>query len=184
MYGLRQGGTGSWASKTHERQTDMADERLEAQIGVLLRAKGWMIGSAESCTGGLIMHRLTNVAGSSDYVKGGVVSYSNAIKQSLLQVKEETLRLYGAVSEQTAAEMATGARDLLDVDIAVSVTGIAGPGGGTREKPIGLTYIGLADREGTLIVQRHLWPGDRDTVKASSAEAALRLAFETLQKYG
>jgi PncC family amidohydrolase len=153
----------------------MRDERLEARVGEALRAKGWTIGTAESCTGGLVAHRLTNIAGSSDYVLGGIVAYSNAVKQSLLRVRQGTLIAYGAVSEQVAAEMATGARAALAVDMAVSITGIAGPGGGTPEKPVGLTYIGLAGPNGLLIVQRHVWDGDREANKAASAEAALNL---------
>ena len=157
-----------------------ADDRLEAQIGVLLKARGWTIGTAESCTGGLVMHRLTNIPGSSDYVLGGIVAYSNTIKTALLQVDEETLIAHGAVSEQVAAEMATGARKVLDVDVAVSITGIAGPGGGTAQKPVGLTYIGLAGPDNLLIVRRHIWPGDREAVKAASASAALSLVLEGL----
>jgi len=160
----------------------MNDTRLEALVGEKLRAKGWTVGTAESCTGGLIMHRLTNIPGSSDYVLGGIVAYSNAIKQALLHVRLETLTAYGAVSEQTAAEMAVGARAALGVDVAVSVTGIAGPGGGTPEKPVGLTYIGLSLPQGAPIVERHVWSGDREAVKASSADAALQLILRAIEK--
>jgi PncC family amidohydrolase len=156
------------------------DERLEARVGDALRVKGWTICTAESCTGGLIAHRLTNLPGSSDYVLGGVVAYANRIKQSLLHVRQGTLIAYGAVSEQTASEMAVGARDLFGADVAVSVTGIAGPGGGSAEKPVGLTYIGLAGPNDLLVVQRHVWEGDREAVKNASAEAALQLALDTL----
>ncbi len=159
----------------------MNDTRLEALVGEKLRAKGWTVGAAESCTGGLIMHRLTNIPGSSDYVMGGIVSYSNGIKQKLLGVREETLKAYGAVSEQTAAEMAVGAREALGVDVAVSVTGIAGPGGGSAEKPVGLTYIGLSLLGKAPIVERHVWSGDREEVKAASATAALQLLLKALQ---
>lgn len=155
-----------------------ADSRLEAQVGKLMKAKSWTIGAAESCTGGLIMHRLTNIAGSSDYVIGGVVSYSNQVKQNQLQVRQGTLIAYGAVSEQVAGEMATGLRALLHVDVAISVTGIAGPGGGTAEKPVGLTYIGVAGPNDVLVVRRHVWNGDREAIKAASAEAALKLVLE------
>jgi len=158
------------------------DKRLEAQIGIILRDKGLTICAAESCTGGLVMHRLTNIPGSSVYVLGGVVAYSNAVKQALLNVKQGTLIAYGAVSEQTASEMALGARALLKADIALSITGIAGPDGGTAEKPVGLTYIGISAGDDTLVVQRHVWPGDREAVKAASAEAALQLALDTLAK--
>lgn len=158
------------------------DERLEARVGDSLRVKGWTICTAESCTGGLIAHRLTNIPGSSDYVLGGVVAYSNRIKQSLLHVRQGTLIAYGAVSEQTASEMAAGARELLGADVAVSVTGIAGPGGGSAEKPVGLTYIGLAGPNDLLVVQRHVWEGDREAVKNASAGAALQLVLDTLMR--
>jgi PncC family amidohydrolase len=160
----------------------MVDERLEARVGHALRAKGWTICTAESCTGGLITHRLTNIPGSSDYVLGGVVAYSNRAKQSLLHVRQGTLIAYGAVSEQTASEMALGARELFGADLAVSVTGIAGPDGGSAEKPVGLTYIGLAGPDGLHTVQRHVWEGDREGIKAASAEAALQLVLDTLVK--
>lgn len=149
------------------------DHRLEARIGAALTRLGWTISAAESCTGGLVMHRLTNIAGSSSYVQGGVVTYSNEAKHKLIDVREETLLTYGAVSEQTAAEMAQGVRALFDTDLAVSITGIAGPGGGTPEKPIGLTYIGLAQRGQAVQVQRHIWSGNREDNKNASAEAAL-----------
>jgi PncC family amidohydrolase len=155
---------------------------LEAQVGAALRERGWTIGTAESCTGGLIMHRLTNVPGSSDYVLGGVVAYSNTVKQSLLHVKSGTLIAHGAVSEQTAQEMALGLRDLLHCDIALSVTGIAGPGGGSDAKPVGLTYIGLAGADDLLTVQRDIWEGDREAVKFASANAALQLVLQTLDE--
>jgi|FLYN01.1.fsa_nt_gi nicotinamide-nucleotide amidase len=160
----------------------MADERIEALVGELLRARGWTICTAESCTGGLVMHRLTNIPGSSDYVVGGVVAYSNAVKQRLLHVRPGTLIAHGAVSEETAQEMAVGARQLLGADVSVSITGIAGPGGGSPEKPVGLTYIGLAAPDGVLMVQRHIWKGDREAIKNASANAALLLAFDFLSK--
>lgn len=159
-----------------------ADQRLEARVGALMKGLGWTIGAAESCTGGLVLHRLTNVAGSSDYVLGGVVAYSNAVKQALLQVRQGTLMAYGAVSEPVAGEMATGLKALLHVDVAISVTGIAGPGGGTPEKPVGLTYIGVAGPEQVLVVRRHVWNGDREAIKAASAEAALALVLEVFGK--
>lgn len=158
------------------------DERLEARVGVALRNRGWTIAAAESCTGGLVMHRLTNIPGSSDYVIGGVVAYSNQVKQALLKVKQGTLIAHGAVSEQTAGEMALGAKTLFKVDVAVSVTGIAGPGGGTAEKPVGLTYIAVAAPDDILIVQQHMWDGNRESIKAASAEAALQLILDTLAK--
>ncbi|MBL8160841.1 MAG: CinA family protein [Anaerolineae bacterium] len=162
----------------------MSDERLEAKVGDLLLGKGWTVGTAESCTGGLVLHRLTNVAGSSAYVLGGVVAYSNAIKQSVLRVRHGTLIAYGAVSEQVALEMAQGARALLSVDVAVSITGIAGPGGGTPEKPVGLTYIALVGPNNLQLVERQVWDGDREANKAASAEAALLLLQRALANGG
>lgn len=153
---------------------------LEAQIGTALTARGWTVCAAESCTGGLVLHRLTNIPGSSAYVLGGVVAYSNDAKMKLLGVHKATLNAHGAVSEETAAEMARGALALFDADVAVSITGIAGPSGGTEQKPVGLTYIGLAARGEVLVVQRHLWNGDRLAVKAASADAALRLILDNL----
>jgi PncC family amidohydrolase len=159
----------------------MGDERLEARVGEGLRSKGWTICAAESCTGGLVMHRLTNIAGSSDYVLGGVVSYANSAKQNILHVHQGTLIAYGAVSEQVAMEMAVGARTLFGATLAVSITGIAGPGGGSADKPVGLTYIGLVGPGNLSIVHRHIWQGDREAIKAASADAVLQLALDTLE---
>ncbi len=161
--------------------TDHDQPSLEARVGQALTARAWTVCAAESCTGGLILHRLTNIAGSSAYVSGGVVTYSNQAKLNLIGVREATLIAHGAVSEQTAAEMVIGVRALFDSDIAVSVTGIAGPGGGTPEKPVGLTYIGLIVRGGDPQVQRFVWSGDREAVKQHSASAALQWMLETMQ---
>jgi PncC family amidohydrolase len=125
------------------------------------------------------LHRLTNIAGSSDYVLGGVVSYSNEIKEAILGVPHAILIEHGAVSEQTARAMVTGVRAMFGTDIAVSVTGIAGPGGATETKPVGLVYIALAGPDGLLKVQRYLWEFDREGNKEASAEAALKLILET-----
>lgn len=152
---------------------------LENQIGELLSQRGWALAVAESCTGGLIAHRITNVSGSSAYFQGGVVSYSNEAKERILRVPHATLIEHGAVSEQTALAMAQGARRLFGTDIAVSVTGIAGPTGGTPEKPVGLVYIALA-AEGVDLCEKHLWKGDRTENKARSAEAALKLLLKHL----
>ncbi|MBK8027273.1 MAG: CinA family protein [Chloroflexi bacterium] len=154
---------------------------LETRLGKLLADHGWTVCTAESCTGGLVAHRLTNVAGSSAYVLGGVVTYSNAAKEQLVAVKHETLLAHGAVSEPTAREMAEGVRALFDADFAVSITGIAGPGGGTVDKPVGLTYIGLAHRGAPTQVHRHVWAGDRIENKEASAEAALSLLLEAVE---
>jgi PncC family amidohydrolase len=151
---------------------------LENQLGAALRERGLTVCTAESCTGGLIAHRLTNIAGSSEYVVGGVVAYSNYTKSHLLRVREHTLIDYGAVSVQVAVEMATGARQLFGTDYSVSVTGIAGPGGGTAEKPVGLTFIGLAGPDDLLTVERYVWDGDREANKVYSANAALELLLK------
>ncbi len=156
-------------------------EKLEIIVGTLLREQHKTIGTAESCTGGLVAHLLTNISGSSAYVLGGIIAYANEIKQGVLGVQEKTLIAHGAVSEQVAGEMALGAIRLLGVDIAVSITGIAGPSGGTPEKPVGLTYIGLADKGGIYQVQRHIWSSDREGNKLASANAAMNLVIEYLR---
>jgi len=120
---------------------------LEDRVGALLREKRLTIATAESCTGGLIGDRITNTPGSSVYMRGGVVAYSNEIKTAVLGVKESTLEAVGAVSRETATEMAAGIRTLMQTDLGLSTTGIAGPTGGTKEKPVGLVYVGLADHQ-------------------------------------
>lgn len=152
----------------------MADKRLAERAGEALKARGWMFCAAESCTGGLLTHELTNIAGSSAYVIGGIVAYSYEAKERLLNVRHDTLTQYGAVSEQTALEMVQGVLAALDGDIGISITGIAGPGGGMPNKPVGLTYIAIAVPSlGILRVDRHVWSGDRETIKACSATEAL-----------
>ena len=122
-------------------------ELLEAYIGKLLLQNNLQIGFAESCTGGYLAHMITSVAGSSAYFKGGIVAYSNELKMNILKVNQNTLEHYGAVSEPTAREMVLGALEVLNVDIAVGITGIAGPGGGSPEKPVGTVWIGVGNRE-------------------------------------
>ena len=153
---------------------------LSRQVGAALSRSGYTISTAESCTGGLILSSLTDVAGSSAYVQGGLVTYSNEAKIKMLGLREATLVEYGAVSAATAGEMACGVRKVFDTDYALSVTGIAGPGGGTAEKPVGLTFIGLAGREGLVTVERHIWDGDRIANKLRSVEAALQLLLRQL----
>jgi PncC family amidohydrolase len=157
----------------------MAEPPPERRLGDLLKAHGLTLVTAESCTGGLIGHLLTEVAGSSDYYLGGAVTYSNDMKQNLLGVRLETMIEHGAVSEQTALEMAAGARVRFGGDIGVSVTGIAGPGGGTETKPVGLTFIGLSTPWGDM-VRRFVWESDREGNKRLSAEAALELLIEEI----
>lgn len=146
--------------------------RLVEDIGNLLRKKGLTLGTVESATGGLISHLITSVSGSSDYYKGSVISYSNDIKVSIVGVKESTLKKYGAVSPQVVEEMAVGAKQLLDVDICVADTGIAGPTGGTPDKPLGLFYIGLSHSSITFN-QKHIFSGDRTQNKTKAAHTAL-----------
>ena len=154
---------------------------LSRQVGEALTQADLSICTAESCTGGLILSVLTDVAGSSAYVEGGLVTYSNAAKINMLGLREATLLAVGAVSAETAGEMACGVRNVFDTDFALSVTGIAGPGGATEAKPIGLTYIGLAGRGGLIAVERRVWQGDRIQNKADSVEAALRLLLGQLK---
>jgi nicotinamide-nucleotide amidase len=152
-------------------------------LGDLLKTRDLSICAAESCTGGLFLSMLTDVAGSSAYVWGGVVTYSNEAKQQLVNVQEQTLIAYGAVSEATAGEMAQGVRRLIGADIGLSVTGIAGPGGGTAEKPVGLVFIGLATKSGVQ-VRRYQWGGNRVQNKALSVEAALSFVREVVEGNG
>jgi nicotinamide-nucleotide amidase len=140
----------------------------------------WLtIGTVESATGGRIADRITNVPGSSDYFKGSVVAYSNEVKSAVVGVKKATLENHGAVSEQTALEMARGGRRLLNVDICVSDTGIAGPAGSTPSKPVGLFYLGLA-AEHTNLSQTHTFPGNREGNKRDAAGAALDMLKQYL----
>jgi nicotinamide-nucleotide amidase len=140
----------------------------------LLRAQGLTLATAESCTGGLVAARLTEVPGSSDVFLGAIVAYSDEVKAAQLGVPEALLAQYGAVSAEVAAAMAHGARARLGADVAVSVTGIAGPGGGTDEKPVGLVFLHAAGHSGEL-ARRLDFPGDRETIRQRSAVAALHL---------
>jgi PncC family amidohydrolase len=153
---------------------------LEKEIGGLLREKGLTLGMVESATGGLMSHRITNVPGSSDYYKGSVTAYSNETKIKVVGVREETIKKYGSVSSQVAEEMAAGGRRLLVVDICLADTGIAGPGGATPGKPVGLFYLGLSNRGGTYS-QKHNFQGDREQNKQSAAETALSWLKEYLE---
>ncbi|HDD25370.1 MAG TPA: CinA family protein [Chloroflexi bacterium] len=156
------------------------DDALEVRVGDLLRRRGWKLALAESCTGGLIGHRITNVPGSSDYYEGSITAYSYDIKELILHVRHDTLYRYGAVSAETAREMASGVRRAFRADLGVAVTGIAGPGGGTPDKPVGLVYIALSAPDGEW-VERHLWRGNRWENKAFSAEQALDLLCRYLE---
>ena len=149
-----------------------ATTTMEEVVGRLLRERGLTVALAESCTGGLVGHRLTNVPGSSAYVRGAVVAYADGAKQALLGVRRETLAAHGAVSEETAGEMAAGARRALGASIGVSTTGIAGPDGGTPEKPVGTVCFGLASDAGVVARRYQLW-GTRDWVKLLASQVAL-----------
>jgi len=149
-------------------------ETLEDAVGRLLIERGLTLATAESCTGGLLGNRITNVAGSSEYYLGGIVSYSDSAKMNLLGVSQETLKEFGAVSEETAQEMAAGARRVLQSDVGVSITGIAGPTGGTEDKPVGLVYIAV-DVAGDVAVRKFVFSEDRRYNKELSAQAALNL---------
>jgi PncC family amidohydrolase len=153
--------------------------KLEIQIGELLRVQSLKLATAESCTGGLIADRITDVSGSSDYFRGGIVAYAYEAKVALLGVSWNTLRLHGAVSRETVIEMARGARMALGADIAVSVSGIAGPGGGLPGKPVGTTWFGLSTTQGDW-ARKFVWDGDRRENKETSAEAALQFIIDYL----
>jgi PncC family amidohydrolase len=158
----------------------VADPDLRAlaeRIQAACLAAGLRVAFAESCTGGRIGDALTDVPGSSAYVAGGIVAYEDRAKETLLGVPRDTLVAHGAVSAQVALAMAEGARLRLAADLAVAVTGIAGPGGATAGKPVGLTYVALAGPAGGT-VRRFTWAGDRDTNKAATARAALELLLD------
>jgi len=144
-------------------------------------AAGISIAVAESCTGGLIAHRITNVAGASAVFKGGVVSYANEAKMRLLGVPEDALNAFGAVSEPVALAMAAGVRDALNADCSVAVTGIAGPGGGTAEKPVGTVYIAISAPSGAH-ARLYRFSGARDDIKNQTAEAALKFLLEAADR--
>jgi len=148
--------------------------RVEEIVLDLARAQNVMIAAAESCTGGLVGARLTSVPGSSDVFVGAVVAYDDRVKAEMLGVPNEVLERHGAVSAEAAAAMARGARTALDADVAVSVTGVAGPGGGTPEKPVGLVYLSVSGPKGDHAIELRL-PGDRDAVRRRAAASALHL---------
>lgn len=154
-------------------------EPLEVTVGKLLERRAWHLAVAESCTGGLIAHTLTNVSGSSNYFLGGVTAYANEAKQRLLGVRRETIEQHGAVSQETVFEMAQGVRQALGAEVGLSVSGIAGPSGGMPDKPIGTVWIGLS-AEDTLRAWCFHFHGDRLQVKQGAAQKALRLLVEYL----
>jgi len=147
---------------------------IEKEVGALLKKLGKTIAVAESCTGGLISHRITNVPGSSEYYDRGVISYSNQAKMDILHVSSETLFKFGAVSRQTAVEMAQGIRQISKTDFGLSVSGIAGPGGGSVQKPVGLVYICLATEE-DVFCNEYRFKGEREDIKFQTSQAALEM---------
>jgi PncC family amidohydrolase len=152
----------------------------EKQIGALLRKHGKTISFAESCTGGLISHRITNVPDSSNYYDCSVIAYSNKLKIDILHVSPETLTKFGAVSRQTAIEMAQGIKQVSGSDLALAVTGIAGPAGGTPEKPVGLVYICLASDE-SVVCEEFRFNGKREEIKFQASEVALEMIKKHVQ---
>mgnify|MGYP002508890299 FL=1 len=152
---------------------------LEEKIVSLLQEKGWKIASAESCSGGMIASRLVNVSGVSDVFEEGYITYSNAAKHKLLGVSKQSLGQYGAVSSQVAGEMALGAARQARARAAIAVTGIAGPGGGTPQKPVGLVYIGCYV-DGRVFVTENHFQGSRQEIRTATTQAALSLLLEKL----
>ncbi len=152
----------------------VSEEPLESRVGRLLTAQKQTLAIAESCTGGLITHRLTNIPGSSEYFIGAVVAYAYLAKVAALGLEWDALDRFGSVSEETAMAMARGVRAKFTTTIGLAVTGIAGPGGASPDKPVGLTYIAMVSGDDERI-ERHVWAGDRVQNKESSAEAALSL---------
>jgi PncC family amidohydrolase len=147
------------------------------QLGRALTDRGWQMASAESCTGGLVGHVITQIPRSSDHYLGGIVSYSDDVKRDLLDVPADLLERVGAVSAEVAEAMTSGALARFPVArLVVAVTGIAGPDGGSEDKPVGLTYLAAAVRDGPAVVERHTWPHDRDGNKRASVQAVLELA--------
>ena len=157
----------------------MVDTQLLNKISDELKKQHRTVATAESCTGGLLAHILTNISGSSEYFDRGVVSYSNRAKTELLGVREETLEEYGAVSKQTAKAMAIDIKERSNTDIGISTTGIAGPTGGTKEKPVGLVYIGIATSK-KIEVKRFIFSGDRLQNKENTCNEALKLLLESI----
>ena len=155
---------------------------LAEKLVTLAREKNITFGTAESCTGGLISAAVTDISGASAVFWGGIVSYDNRVKEHLLGVEHETLVTLGAVSAKTAEQMAVGAVRALSVDFAVSVTGIAGPGGGTPEKPVGLVYIAVASTKGVITVKENHFKGEREEVRRQTVETALSMLISAIEE--
>ena len=154
--------------------------KLEKAIGDRLRKKGWTLSIAESCTGGLICDRITDVSGSSDYFKGGMVNYSNKSKTELLGVPEAYIKRFGAVSPQVARKMAQGVRKAFNTTFGLSTTGVAGPTGGTKRSPVGRVFIGIAKGNRTW-VKKESFEGSRREIKRKAAERSLEFLYRILR---
>ena len=159
------------------------DTQLEISLGETLRDNGLRLAVAESCTGGLIGHRITNLAGSSTYYMGSITAYAYEAKVRLLEVSWATLENHGAVSDETVRQMALGVRRAMAADIGISVSGIAGPGGGTKDKPVGLVYFGLSTSKADESTHKN-FEGDREAVKIQAADFALRYLIDYLEGQG
>jgi len=159
----------------------VVDEKLLNKISILLKKQNLTVATAESCTGGLISHTLTNISGSSEYFDRGIVSYSNRAKMELLGVPGTVLKEYGAVSAEVARAMAEGIRIKSNVDVGIATTGIAGPTGGTKEKPVGLVYVAISTLNNTE-VKKFLFSGDRLQNKESTCNAALTMLLDHLTR--
>ena len=172
---------GPWRFILLERLKDIRslDTSVLEDFHKMALEKGITIGTAESCTGGLVGKTLTELGGSSGYYQGGVISYANTVKEQVLGVSSETLATYGAVSEETATEMVEGVFRVLRTDYAIATTGIAGPGGGSQEKPVGLVYIGIGTPRG-ITVHKEIFIGDRDSIRKSVAERAIQYVYKEL----
>jgi len=166
---------------TSDEVSSLVDIKLLNKVSDELKKQHLTIATAESCTGGLLAHTLTNISGSSEYFDRGVVTYSNAAKKEILSIPERLLAQYGAVSQQVAVAMANAIREKSSVDIGISTTGIAGPTGGTKDKPVGLVFIGISTKKDVL-VKRFLFSGDRLTNKEQTCTAALELLLTILNQ--
>lgn len=154
--------------------------RLAKKIGRLLSKKNLTLSICESCTGGMLGSIITEIPGSSKYFKGGIIAYSNEIKSKIIGVKNKTLKNFGAVSSQTAKEMALGLKRLTNSDIGISITGIAGPGGATKTKPVGLVYIGVIFKE-KIKIKKNIFAGNRQQIRKKACEKALVLISKMLK---
>lgn len=159
----------------------MLMNRPEEKLVALLSEKGLTFATAESCTGGLIAKKITDISGCSSVFHGGVVSYSNYVKENVLGVSGETLATVGAVSHETAEQMALGTRRVTGADVSAATTGIAGPGGGTAEKPVGLVYISASFRDKTAVTENH-FSGTREEVREKAANKALEMAIAIIEE--